>query len=62
MVNPWKAIFGHKINPEGEEIPTDHGQVEYIGGHKAYPKPTYSRIYFYEDRIEPRSLQTENVF
>ena len=29
-----------------------HGEVEYMGGHKAYPKPGIKRIFFYSDRIE----------
>ena len=54
MVNPWKAIFGHKIKirSKEEERYLDHGVVQYIGGHKAYPKPEFLQIYFYEDRIE----------
>jgi hypothetical protein len=52
MVKIWESIFGHQIKPEGPEKPIDQGQVHYLGGHKAYPQPIYSQIYFYEDRIE----------
>jgi hypothetical protein len=30
----------------------DSGPVQYIGGHKAYPKPQICEIFFYEDRFE----------
>ena len=48
----WHKVFGHQIKPEGTEKPLDQGQVFYVGGHKAYPKSTYSQIYFYDDRME----------
>lgn len=34
-----------------KEKPIDSGTVHYMGGHKAYPKPELTDIYFYEDRI-----------
>jgi hypothetical protein len=30
----------------------DYGFVEYIGGHKAFPQPTFCEIFFYEDRFD----------
>jgi hypothetical protein len=30
----------------------DCGAVRYLGGHKAYPMPVLSEIYFYEDSFE----------
>ena len=35
-----------------KEKPIDSGTVQYMGGHKAYPKPHWSEIFFYEDRFE----------
>ena len=34
-----------------KEPPLDSGTVQYMGGHKMYPKPQKSDIYFYEDRF-----------
>ena len=34
------------------EKPIDSGSVQYIGGHKAYPKPLRTEIFFYDDRFE----------
>ena len=34
-----------------KEKPIDSGTVHYMGGHKAYPNPELTEIYFYEDRI-----------
>ena len=35
-----------------KEKPLDSGRVQYMGGHKAYPKPQWTEIFFYEDRFE----------
>lgn len=35
-----------------KEKPIDSGRIQYMGGHKAYPRPEWSDIYFYEDRFE----------
>jgi hypothetical protein len=34
-----------------KEPPLDAGRVHYMGGHKAYPSPQWTEIYFYEDRF-----------
>ena len=34
-----------------KEPPIESGQVQYMGGHKAYPSPLKSEIYFFEDRF-----------
>lgn len=31
--------------------------IKYMGGHKAYPSPSGTRMHFYEDRIEVDSLK-----
>jgi hypothetical protein len=38
--------------PSETDKPIDSGGIIYMGGHKAYPKPTWGEIYFYEDRFE----------
>lgn len=30
----------------------DSGRVQYMGGHKAFPKPVYTYAHFFDDRIE----------
>jgi hypothetical protein len=30
----------------------DSGRVQYMGGHKAFPKPVFTYVHFYDDRIE----------
>jgi hypothetical protein len=34
-----------------KERPIDSGRIHYMGGHKAYPEPKWTEIFFYEDRI-----------
>ena len=36
----------------------DCGAIRYLGGHKAYPQPVLSEIYFYEDRFE---IETNHI-
>jgi hypothetical protein len=51
----FKKIFGvdqKKKESLMKEKPIDSGRIQYMGGHKAYPKPEWSDIYFYEDRFE----------
>jgi hypothetical protein len=55
-------MFGRKVKTEETEKPLDHGMVEYIGGHKAYPQSTYSEVYFYEDRIELQAYKLKIPF
>jgi hypothetical protein len=48
-------IFGvdeKKYVATKKEKPADHGQVQYIGGHKMYPTPFWTLLCFYEDRFE----------
>ena len=50
-------MFGFKKNKEkndtvAKEKPLDSGQIEYMGGHKAYPTSGKTDIFFYDDRIE----------
>jgi hypothetical protein len=61
-MNPFEAMFGRKVKPEGTEKPLEHGSVEYIGGHEACPQSTYSEIYFYEDRIELQAYKLKIPF
>jgi hypothetical protein len=35
-----------------KEKPIESARIQYMGGHKAYPKPEWSDVYFYEDRFE----------
>jgi hypothetical protein len=51
----FKKIFGvdqKKKESLMKEKPIDSGRIQYMGGHKAYPKPEWSDVYFYEDRFE----------
>ena len=51
----FKKIFGvdqKKKESLMKEKPIDSGRIQYMGGHKAYPKPEWSDICFYEDRFE----------
>jgi hypothetical protein len=38
--------------PDDVEKLIDSGGIVYMGGHKAFPKPTWGECYFYEDRME----------
>lgn len=49
-----KKVFGEdqkKVFQKMKEPPLDSGRVHYMGGHKAYPSPQWTEIYFYEDRF-----------
>jgi len=35
-----------------KEPPIESGEIQYMGGHKAYPSPMKSEIYFFEDRFK----------
>ncbi len=35
----------------------DYCDMQYIGGHKAYPTSTHTKMYFYEDHIEIENTQ-----
>ena len=50
----YLGLFGadKKEDVTIKEKPIATGIIEYIGGHKAHPKPAYSDIDFYEDRIQ----------
>ena len=56
MGKSWKSIFGQKSQAETREETIADGEVEYIGGHKAHPSGKFSKIYFYEDRMEIAKL------
>lgn len=50
-------LFGFKKNKEKtdtvvKEKPIDSGEIEYVGGHKAFPSSGGTKIFFYDDRIE----------
>lgn len=50
----FDKVFGvdvKKIVTELDEKPLEYGQYQYIGGHKAYPEPKWSLIFFYNDRF-----------
>ena len=50
----FDKVFGvdeKKIVAQLKEKPMDYGTVEYMGGHKMFPQPTRTLIYFYEDRF-----------
>jgi hypothetical protein len=42
---------GEIHRPHSSDNP-DSYYIKYMGGHKAYPSPTATRMHFYEDRIE----------
>jgi hypothetical protein len=47
-------VFGEdqkKVFQRMKDPPLDAGRVHYMGGHKAYPSPQWTEIYFYEDRF-----------
>jgi hypothetical protein len=51
----FEKVFGSdrkKRDSMMKEKPLDSGAVHYIGGHKAYPKPLLTEVFFYEDRLE----------
>jgi hypothetical protein len=51
----FEKIFGvdqKKKESMMKEKPIDSGRIQYMGGHKAYPRPEWSDVYFYEDRFE----------
>jgi hypothetical protein len=53
-MNVFDKIFGvdqKKVEDAMKEKPIDSGPIRYMGGHKAYPSPSYTWIYFYEDRF-----------
>ena len=39
----------------------DSGEIEYIGGHKAYPNSGNTKIFFYDDRIELGQRQEKTL-
>jgi len=50
----FEKVFGvdrKKRDSVMKEKPLDSGPVEYLGGHKAYPKSILTEVFFYEDRF-----------
>lgn len=60
-MNLFEKVFGtdrRKRDSMMKEKPIDSGTVQYMGGHKAYPEPQRTEIFFYEDRFE---LEVHNL-
>jgi hypothetical protein len=54
----FEKIFGIDQKKKAKILGAiDSGAVRYLGGHKAFPMPVLSEIYFYEDRFELEANQ-----
>jgi hypothetical protein len=50
----FEKVFGidrKKAESMMKEPPLESGEIEYMGGHKAYPSALKSEIHFYQDRF-----------
>ena len=54
----FEKIFGIDQKEKAKLLgAVDCGAVRYLGGHKAFPMPVLSEIFFYEDRFELEANQ-----
>lgn len=57
----FEKVFGadrNKRNSKMKDKVIDSGRVQYMGGHKDYPQPQWTEVFFYEDRFE---LEVHNL-